>query len=89
VKLEVKTPTKILIHVFLFLVGVDVHTRHINTGRMRSLQVGDTHDNCINISRVTYTQTPMPLRKYSKRRKSTQWCLDKEKTDPNQNIRKF
>jgi hypothetical protein len=27
------------------------------------LKAGDTHDNCINISRATYTRTPVPLGK--------------------------
>jgi hypothetical protein len=51
------------------------------------LRIAD--DNYISILRATYTQTPMPLRKQSKQRKSTNWCLEKEKTVPKQNIENF
>jgi hypothetical protein len=36
---------------------------HHHTGRVRCIQAGGIHDNYINISRATYTQTPMPLHK--------------------------
>jgi hypothetical protein len=36
---------------------------HHHTVRVRSLQTGGTHDSYINISRATYTQTHMSLRR--------------------------
>jgi hypothetical protein len=46
---------------------------------------GALDDNYVHQYFESNTQTPMPMRKQSTQRRSTQWCLDKETTAPKKN----